>query len=228
MDTTPTQIRSFRDEKEKIRQVTRGIDAIYPSTKLIIHPFSIRLTHGLAKAGVSPNTVTVVAAFISALCMLAFWGGYEIAALFLFWARYVLDYVDGALARYSGKESKLGASLDLYADYVFYGGMWVLFAVKLGSPGVGAFAIAAALLYVLVGDHYVWPRRVKLERREPIKQFFMDRGILIGFAPFGIYELWCFVFFAVGIPFEYFIVLPSIVCADLVYRVYEVVRYGKG
>jgi phosphatidylglycerophosphate synthase len=219
---------SFESEKSAIYRVTRGGGCYYPSIRLLIHPVSTRLTFLLAKTSVTPNMVTGFTTFVSILSLVAFVRGDYVSALVLYWARVVLDYTDGSLARYRCMESGVGAKLDLWMDIIFFGATWVTFAREVPTPGAAAMTVLAPLAYTLVVQYYVVPRLGSLTRRVPTKAFFMDRGILIGFAPFGVFEFWAFFFFAVRAPAAGFVVLPMLLCIDGVYRVYEIIRFGRG
>ena len=58
-----------------------------------------------------------------------------------------------------------------------------------------------------------------------MKQFFIDRGILIGMGVFTELEFWALAFFAIGVAPKYFWVLVLVNNMDLFYRWYEVIRY---
>ena len=146
-------------------------------------------------------------------------------ALVFFWLRVVFDYVDGALARYKNQCTKFGKYLDLTIDYLFYLSFWIFLAYT--HSGIGIYILCVPIIYTLTVDYFIEPRLGLLKKREPIKQFFINKGFILGFAPFGQFELWVFIASFVGVISEsilYFIVLVFI---DLIYRVYEVVRFNS-
>lgn len=85
----------------------------------------------LARAGVTPNTITAVGLLISLFGAYLFYLGNQ------FWAAVVLllgslvDALDGTLARMTGKTSRFGAFLDSTLDRVSDGA--VLFGIALGN-----------------------------------------------------------------------------------------------
>jgi len=107
---------------------------------------------GLARTRVSPNALTAAGVSLCALAavivyfeyrneLLAFWLG---AALFVIGS--VLDILDGALARQSGKGTPFGAFLDSTTDRISEGfmlGAIALVFMRDGNEVAVAFAIAA-------------------------------------------------------------------------------------
>jgi phosphatidylglycerophosphate synthase len=217
---------SYRNSLGDIRSVTRGWNCYYPEIRLLIHPASVRLTWIFCFLRVTPNTVTVIGGIFSGVCLWLFINESYFQALLCYVFRLILDYTDGALARYSGQTSKHGALLDRIVDYLFYVSLWITMGVALDSL-VGAFVlVAAASSYILVVDYVVYPRLHLLKRRAAIKQYFLDRGLIIGFAPFGVFELWGLLFFVFSLPLNFFNILSALVIFDLGQRVYESLRYA--
>jgi CDP-diacylglycerol---glycerol-3-phosphate 3-phosphatidyltransferase len=107
---------------------------------------------GLARTRVSPNALTAAGVTLCALAavvvyfeyrneLLAFWAG---AALFVLGS--VLDILDGALARQSGKGTPFGAFLDSTTDRISEGfmlGAIALIFMRDGNEVALAFTIAA-------------------------------------------------------------------------------------
>lgn len=68
------------------------------------------------KAGLSPNTITVLSILAGCMCSLSFFfKSWFIGSLLLF-SSAVLDLVDGSVARMTGRESPFGAVFDWIAD----------------------------------------------------------------------------------------------------------------
>ncbi|WP_297509010.1 archaetidylinositol phosphate synthase [Thermococcus sp.] len=85
----------------------------------------------LAKAGVTPNTVTVVGLILSLLSAYLFYlREPRIAGLVLLLGS-LIDALDGTLARMTGKVSRFGAFLDSTSDRISDG--FVLFGIALGN-----------------------------------------------------------------------------------------------
>lgn len=96
----------------------------------------------LARSGISANAVTlaglgVALILICALAAQQYWLSLALLAL-----NRLLDGLDGALAR-ATRRSDLGGYLDSVADYVFYAGVPVGFAIA--APAVNALPAAALL-----------------------------------------------------------------------------------
>ena len=142
-----------------------------------------------------------------------------------YWFRTVMDYVDGALARYTNQCTKFGKYLDLTIDYMFYISFWIYLSFSYSD--IGIYILCIPILYTLVVDYFVEPRLSLLVQREPLKQYFMNKGFIIGFAPFGQFELWVFIISFMGILSDAIPILIFLVLVDLMYRVYEVLRFSK-
>lgn len=108
-----------------------------------IDPLLDALSHRLASAGVSANSVTLAG------CALGLAAGVSIAfqhfwiAIFLIAASRLCDGLDGGIAKIKGK-TDLGGYLDIVLDFVFYGAIPLGFAFA--DPAQNALP-AAALLF---------------------------------------------------------------------------------
>ncbi|WP_456366861.1 archaetidylinositol phosphate synthase [Thermococcus sp.] len=85
----------------------------------------------LAKAGVTPNTVTVVGLALSLISAYLFYLREPRLAGLVLLAGSLIDALDGTLARLTGKVSRFGAFLDSTSDRISDG--FVLFGVALGN-----------------------------------------------------------------------------------------------
>lgn len=92
----------------------------YPFTVLFTDPVAIPLTRMLARGGkVTPDAITALALLCGLLVLPAFAFGHRAALAaggVLFYLAFVLDCVDGKLARATGKTSERGKALDALAD----------------------------------------------------------------------------------------------------------------
>ncbi|MFA7482931.1 MAG: CDP-alcohol phosphatidyltransferase family protein [Vulcanimicrobiota bacterium] len=109
-----------------------------------------------------PSLLTLVNALtgFACVCQLARGGSIETAAWLLVGA-WILDMLDGPLARYLGVESRFGAALDSLADLVSFGVAPALFVARHSEPA--ALIYLAAVLLRLArfqvgapGDHLVF------------------------------------------------------------------------
>jgi len=209
----------------EISKFVRGFGCYYPAYRALIYPPAILITYLFSILKVTPNFVSLITTIFSVAALYLYSQESYFFALITYWFRTVLDFTDGALARYTNQCTKFGKYLDLTIDYVFFLSFWAYLAYAHGDMGI--YILFVTILYTVTIDYFVEPRLSSLIQREPIKQFFMKKGFILGFAPFGLFELWVFVASLMGVISElmpYFIVLMF---ADLIYRVYEVVRFSK-
>lgn len=128
---TPEGETSPRDPRQTLRERTVGL------TNYLVRP--------LARAGVSPSTLTLVGfvAMLAVACVLA--GGHERIGGVLIIPVALLDALDGALARSTGKTSVFGAffdsTLDRYAEIALYLGLLYLYREQ---------PVAVLLLYLAI------------------------------------------------------------------------------
>jgi len=112
------------------------------------------LTRWAARAGLTPNVVTLIGAVLCALAFVLFWRGeYWLGVLsgFIFM---VLDTVDGKLARCTGASSKWGNLLDHGIDLVHPPFWWWAWAHGLAAYGRPLSPIYATMvLWAIIGGY---------------------------------------------------------------------------
>jgi phosphatidylglycerophosphate synthase len=119
------------------------------------------LTRWAARAGLSPNFVTIVGALLCVLAFFLFWhGDYWLGVLsgFIFM---VLDTVDGKLARCTGASSKFGDFFDHGIDLVhppFWWWAWLHGLAAYGRPLEPVYA--TMVLWAIIGG-YVAQRAIE-------------------------------------------------------------------
>lgn len=215
----------FSAEKDRILKLTTGGYCYYPQMKLLVYPVSIRVVYFSGKVGLHPIVLTLCCIISSVLCLISFWFELYLLSLFFYWARTVFDYSDGALARFTNKETKIGGYLDGYSDKVFYLSLWILITLSINTIIGKLYFIVSYLLYFIIVRFYILPRLGQLKKRAVVKQYFLDRGILIGIGIATELEFWSVVFFTVGLAPQYLWILVLLNNIDLLYRIYEILRF---
>jgi len=112
------------------------------------------LTRWAARAGLSPNMVTLVGAVLCLLAFYLFWNGQYWAGVVSGFAFMVLDTVDGKLARCTGASSKWGNVFDHGIDLVhppFWWWAWEHGLLVSGHPLPPVYA--TMVLWVIVGGY---------------------------------------------------------------------------
>jgi phosphatidylglycerophosphate synthase len=137
----------------------------------------------LARAGVSANAITLLGAGVAVPLIVAVATGHHGIALILLGVNRLLDGLDGAVARVT-RRSALGGYIDIVADYVFYAGVPLGFA--LAAPSDNALAAAALLAgFLLTCSSFLAyaalaaQEGVENEPERP-KAFFYSRGLVEG------------------------------------------------
>ncbi|MGX1566449.1 DUF5941 domain-containing protein [Streptomyces sp. NPDC055506] len=137
------------DEAVRLKSAVKSRDGFF--TTYCISPYSRYIARWCARRGLTPNQVTtasLITALIAAACAATGTRGGFVAAGVLLIASFVLDCVDGQIARYSLQYSTLGAWLDATFDrakeYAYYAGL-ALGAAR-GGDDVWALALGAMIL----------------------------------------------------------------------------------
>ena len=91
------------------------------------------IVDGLARAGVTPNQVTVTATILTLGCAPLAATGHYTAAGIVYMLGCIGDLIDGSLARKIGKSSKFGAFLDSTLDRVVEAVILISVGIGLGS-----------------------------------------------------------------------------------------------
>jgi phosphatidylglycerophosphate synthase len=139
--------------------------------------------HALARTRITANAITLFGAILAIPLVFALATGNYGLALILLALNRLLDGLDGAVAR-ATRRSALGGYLDIVADYVFYAGVPLGFA--LASPSDNALAAAALLgSFLLTCSSFLAyaalaaQTGVGAEPDRP-KSFFYSRGLMEG------------------------------------------------
>ncbi|WP_406119883.1 DUF5941 domain-containing protein [Streptomyces sp. NBC_00989] len=137
------------DEAVRLKSAVKSRDGFF--TTHFISPYSRYIARWCARRGLTPNQVTT-ASLLTALiaagsAATGTRGGYVVAGVLLLFS-FVLDCVDGQIARYALQYSTLGAWLDATFDrakeYAYYAGL-ALGAAR-GGDDVWALALGAMIL----------------------------------------------------------------------------------
>jgi phosphatidylglycerophosphate synthase len=122
--------RPIEDDEELLEAAVKANDS--PFTTYLVSPWSKHVTRFGARRGWTPNAVTVVSLSVGVAAASSFAVGTRaslIAGAALLQLSFVLDCVDGQLARYTRTFSALGAWLDAVFDrmkeYLVYAGLAV-------------------------------------------------------------------------------------------------------
>ncbi|MES0101323.1 CDP-alcohol phosphatidyltransferase family protein [Mesorhizobium sp. M0019] len=120
--------------------------ALKPAFQARLRP----LADGLARAGVTANQITLLAAALSLATglVVAALAGHRVVFLLMplvLFTRMALNAIDGMLAREHGQASKLGMYLNELCDIISDLALILAFAVIFPAWGVVAFAIAAMI-----------------------------------------------------------------------------------
>jgi phosphatidylglycerophosphate synthase len=135
---SPPTRRSLSDEER--RQAVKPVDAWW--TVLVVDPVVLRVLPWLRDLRwVTPTGLTVAGGLFGALAVVLFVVGHPVLAGVAYEVRFLLDCLDGKLARLRGTTSSFGAALDVLLDVV----------LTTAAYGVVAAAVAPALTPWVVG-----------------------------------------------------------------------------
>ncbi len=142
------------DDDARLRAAVKADDGFF--TTFFVSSYSPHVVRWAARRGLSPNQVTVASMLVGVLAAAAFatgerWG--LIAGAVLLQAAFLLDCVDGQLARYTQTFSPLGGWLDAVFDrtkeYLVYAGL----AIGAAAGGDGIWLLAGAAMGLQTARH---------------------------------------------------------------------------
>ncbi len=149
----------------------------------LLDPLLDAIAAGAQRLGLSANAVTVLGAVVALGAIAALALEQWIAAFGLVLANRILDGVDGCLARRRGA-SDFGGYLDIVADYIFYAGVPLGFAIA--QPQVNALPAAALLAsFCLTASSFLAYAAIAEKRGMSTtthgkKSFFYSTGLIEG------------------------------------------------
>lgn len=157
------------EDRQRLVAAVKSNDGFF--TTFAVSTYSRYIARWAARRGLTPNMVTSISMAVAVLAAVWFAGGDRLSmilgAVLLYFA-FVLDCVDGQLARYTRQFSTLGAWLDATFDrakeYVVYAGL----AVGAAASGVGdVWALAITAMTVQTVRHMIDFSFGAARRRKP-------------------------------------------------------------
>ncbi|MFY1697459.1 DUF5941 domain-containing protein [Solwaraspora sp. WMMA2101] len=144
------QVRAVDPDRARLRLAVKEHDDLFAT--YCVSSWSPLVTKGAARLGLSPSGVTAISVLFAGAAALLFAVGDRPPVLLLgavlLYLGFVLDCVDGQLARYTGRYSAFGGWLDTIADrgkeYLVYGGLGA--GVQLSGAADGWLLATAAIV----------------------------------------------------------------------------------
>nr|WP_296069560.1 DUF5941 domain-containing protein [uncultured Actinoplanes sp.] len=145
-----SEVAAIDEDRARLRLAVKEKDDFF--TTYAVSSWSPLVTKAAARLGLSPSGVTALSVLFAVAAALAFWQASRpamIAGGVLLYLGFVLDCVDGQLARYTRRFGAFGGWLDTMADrakeYAVYAGL-AAGAERIGLPYAWPLAITAILL----------------------------------------------------------------------------------
>ncbi|WFE25257.1 DUF5941 domain-containing protein [Solwaraspora sp. WMMD791] len=144
------QVRAVDPDRARLRLAVKEHDDLFAT--YCVSSWSPLVTKGAARLGLSPSGVTAISVLFAGAAALLFAVGDRPLVLLLgavlLYLGFVLDCVDGQLARYTGRYSAFGGWLDTIADrgkeYLVYAGLGA--GVQLSGAADGWLLATAAIV----------------------------------------------------------------------------------
>jgi phosphatidylglycerophosphate synthase len=144
------EVAAVDEDKARLRMAVKEKDDFF--TTYAVSTWSPWVTKASARLRLTPSGVTAISVLFAVAAALAFWQASRpamIAGGILLYLGFVLDCVDGQLARYTRRFGAFGGWLDTMADrakeYAAYAGL-AAGAERIGLPYAWPLAIAAIVL----------------------------------------------------------------------------------
>jgi len=145
MPMTPSLRELYADIVGAYNEKKRALDAQFVLYRTLYRPLSFPLTVLFIRAGFSANQVSLLNAALLTVVLALLASGRDalmVGGAVLFFVFYVLDFVDGNIARYRNQASYLGKLLDGTIDTIAY---LIFAAVAIGNARAGHSLIGAQL-----------------------------------------------------------------------------------
>jgi len=146
------------------------------TTILTCNPFITPLTELLAKTPVTPNQITVLSFLVALSGVYLYFTGKLMAGALVWHVGFILDCVDGSLARKLGKTSEFGAKLDHNLDKI----KKILAIIAIIYVTHSQYNLSLMILLVIL--HYLL-HRIKFRNNEVLMEYLHARGIKSFFDP---------------------------------------------
>ena len=140
------------------------------TTILTSNPFIIPLTELLAKTPVTPNQITILSFLVALGAVYLYFTGSLFVGALIWHIGYILDCVDGTLARKLGKTSDFGAKLDRTLDKI----KKILAISAIIYATHSQYNLSLMILFVIL--HYLL-HRIKFRKNEVLMEYLHARGI---------------------------------------------------
>ncbi len=138
--------------------VRRTSEIEEPSNLYLIHPLAARLVPLFARAGISPNMVSLTGMGCGVAAGFAYFhfrdARFVVLGFVLMLAWHVLDGADGQLARLTQRFSEFGRILDGICDYVTFIAVYSALALALGGGPAWVLAVSAGLCHAVQSATY--------------------------------------------------------------------------
>lgn len=138
----------------------------YPLTILIINPINLRLLRLIGNSRIKPNQLTLISfavMVLAAICLASVLHGVQAVGGVLILIAFLIDCLDGDLARFKDLKSPLGAMLDpildRFGEVVLITGMAISGWRATNDPFWligGIFLVGASQIYFYLVDAIVW------------------------------------------------------------------------
>lgn len=137
-------------------------------TVLVLNRLAIPLTMVLAKTNITPNQITVLSIIIRGIGIGFIWLDHPWLAVGLWAAGFLLDAVDGKLARLTRRVSTLGGKVDMWGDFILNWLFVLSLSLKELWPSYPAALISAVGLIILCTLPWVLVEGVQEKLRDAI------------------------------------------------------------
>ena len=200
----------------------------YPINRYYAHlidPFFTKVAYDLK---LSPNTVTTLAMISGVFSGLVLYHNYLITGAILLQLHHFLDGADGNLARLTNRCSSFGHKYDYFSDQLVRVVLFICVAFYGDTPlWLSISFLLVLFLDVCIVDFIIVPCSKKRQLwRSRWKQWFLDRGIIVGLDHFTIFFM-----ISIAAIFNQLIWIIYIVIilkpVDLLYRMIECIFSTK-
>ncbi|NPA76677.1 MAG: CDP-alcohol phosphatidyltransferase family protein [Candidatus Diapherotrites archaeon] len=150
-----------KEAPPKTENILKSVDSA--TTVALVDPIAIKITYILAKIKIiHPNIITITGGITTILAAYSFVKGNIFAGSLLWYITYLLDCIDGKLARLTDRVSKLGGILDETIDNI---GAIIIPTSAMVAINNPTFRVASTLWVLNYLISIIWERKNRNTRK---------------------------------------------------------------
>jgi len=155
-------------------------------------PLAALITYKLRKTNITPNQITIISLIFGIIGGMSIYFDYKLMAVIILNISFILDCVDGQLARLKNMQSFFGMWLDNISDRIVEGVVYIALSINFENCKLICVTLFLSMLYSYMSDLIIYQNRNYKQLSFLEKIFFapvylLNRSFIIVFLSLLIY-----------------------------------------